>query len=59
MSCKIRLWNVLFGASLGPRIVVNSKDQQGEGLVKFTRHFAVVSCLVIKFGASWRGGHRR
>ncbi len=43
-------------ASVGPRIVVNSKDQQGEGLVKFTGHFAVVSCLVIKFGASWRGG---
>ncbi len=45
-----------FGASNGPRIVVNSKDQQGEGLVKFTGHFAVVFCLVIKFSASWREG---
>ncbi len=45
-----------FGASVGPRIVVNSEDQQGEGLVKFTGHFAVVSCLIIKLGASWRGG---
>jgi hypothetical protein len=36
--------------------MVNSKDQQGEGLVKFMGNFAVVSCLIIKFGASWRGG---
>jgi hypothetical protein len=44
-----------FSASVGSRVVVNSKDQQGEGFIELTGHFAVVSCFIIQFGASWRG----
>ena len=45
-----------FGAGEGPGVVVEAKDELGEGLVFLAGHFAVVACLIVKFGATWGGG---
>ncbi len=42
-----------FGASGGPGVVVKPKDHQAERCVEPPGHFAIVSCFVVKFSASW------
>ena len=45
-----------FGAGEGPGVVVEAKDELGEGLVFLAGHFAVVACHIVEFVAAPGGG---
>ncbi len=55
--CIQILWDQVakctFRTFVGPGVIIENKDQLGEGPVLLLRHLAIMLCLAVEFGAPW------